>query len=55
MDISELVGKKHSDRDTDNFLESWSDLFKNMKKPVIAAVDGFAVKVRNRPILTSFS
>lgn len=41
-DIKEMLSRSFSENINDNFLGNWS--FKGVRKPIIAAVGGFAVR-----------
>lgn len=42
-DIAEMAKRTFSDNYKENFLADWNTIFKAFPKPVIAAVNGFAV------------
>lgn len=44
-DISEMAPKEFAECYKENYLEPWTSMFRSFKKPVIAAVNGFAVQI----------
>ncbi len=43
-DISEMAPKTFSECYSSDFLSNWPEIFSSFRKPVIAAVNGFAVR-----------
>lgn len=46
-DIAEMANRTFADNYKENFLADWNSIFKTFPKPVIAAVNGFAVIISN--------